>query len=209
MSDQREPGWLKTLGGGPPKKKAEQPDEKPRKCMICGYERYCNNCVANGDNHKAMFPQPDDCRSKFGYCPICAGDLDTGYECNKCGFDLQPYLKAPKRELSNDYAGGARCQDVTPKEEGSIPSPPAPNLAPMALRRLVLLKDHKDKFGKDMFYEIEQPKAWDGLHRYARKIIEAYEAAKEPLLLKKIAKEACVREEVAMWVLKAIGANYD
>lgn len=35
----------------------QQSVEKPRKCMICGYERYCNNCVANGDNHKAMFPQ--------------------------------------------------------------------------------------------------------------------------------------------------------
>lgn len=48
-----------------------------------------------------------------------------------------------------------------------------------------------------------------GYTKVASALIEAYEAAKEPLLLKKIAKEACVREEVAMWVLKAIGANYD
>lgn len=32
--------------------------------------------------------------------------------------------------LINRYAGGARCQDVTSKEEGSIPLPPAPNHQP-------------------------------------------------------------------------------
>lgn len=30
----------------------------------------------------------------------------------------------------------------------------------MALRRLVLLKEHKDKHGKDAYYEAEQPYAW-------------------------------------------------
>jgi len=34
------------------------------------------------------------------------------------------------------------------------------NLAPMALRRLVNLKKHKDKHGKDAYYEFEQPIAW-------------------------------------------------
>lgn len=38
---------------------SDQPVEKQRKCMICGYGRYCNNCVVNGDNHKAMFPPAD------------------------------------------------------------------------------------------------------------------------------------------------------
>lgn len=23
-------------------------------------------------------------------CPECGGELDTGWECNKCGFDAQP-----------------------------------------------------------------------------------------------------------------------
>ena len=27
-----------------------------RKCTICGYDRYCLNCQANGDNHAAMYP---------------------------------------------------------------------------------------------------------------------------------------------------------
>lgn len=27
-------------------------------------------------------------------CPNCLGDLDTGYECNTCGFDAAPWLKA-------------------------------------------------------------------------------------------------------------------
>lgn len=34
------------------------------------------------------------------------------------------------------------------------------NAAPMALRNLVTLKHHKDKHGKDAFYEEQQPKAW-------------------------------------------------
>jgi len=26
---------------------------------------------------------------KFEYCATCGGDLDTGWECNKCGLDWQ------------------------------------------------------------------------------------------------------------------------
>lgn len=28
----------------------------------------------------------------FEYCPSCGGDLDTGYECTKCGRDWQSYV---------------------------------------------------------------------------------------------------------------------
>lgn len=28
----------------------------------------------------------------FEYCPSCAGELDTGYECTKCGRDWQSYV---------------------------------------------------------------------------------------------------------------------
>lgn len=27
----------------------------------------------------------------FDYCPSCGGDLDTGWECNKCGRDWRPW----------------------------------------------------------------------------------------------------------------------
>lgn len=27
----------------------------------------------------------------FEYCPSCAGELDTGFECNKCGRDWRPW----------------------------------------------------------------------------------------------------------------------
>ena len=27
----------------------------------------------------------------FEYCPTCSGDLDTGWECNKCGLDWIEY----------------------------------------------------------------------------------------------------------------------
>lgn len=26
-------------------------------------------------------------------CPMCLGQLDTGWECNDCGFDAQPWIK--------------------------------------------------------------------------------------------------------------------
>lgn len=26
-------------------------------------------------------------------CPECGGELDTGWECNECGFDAKPELK--------------------------------------------------------------------------------------------------------------------
>ena len=30
---------------------------------------------------------------KIDICPECGGELDTGYECNACGFDGQPELR--------------------------------------------------------------------------------------------------------------------
>jgi hypothetical protein len=30
-------------------------------------------------------------RIDFDYCGVCGGTLDTGWECNKCGFDMRPY----------------------------------------------------------------------------------------------------------------------
>lgn len=29
-------------------------------------------------------------------CPKCGGELDTGWECNKCGYDALPHVK-PER----------------------------------------------------------------------------------------------------------------
>jgi hypothetical protein len=29
-------------------------------------------------------------------CPMCMGNLDTGYECNSCGYDAMPLIKAGK-----------------------------------------------------------------------------------------------------------------
>lgn len=30
---------------------------------------------------------------KENYCPDCGGELDTGWECNSCGYDAQPEAK--------------------------------------------------------------------------------------------------------------------
>jgi len=36
-------------------------------------------------------------------CPECGGELDTGWECNRCGFDAQPEMRAsPAREKIED-----------------------------------------------------------------------------------------------------------
>lgn len=39
-------------------------------------------------------------------CPICLGELDTGYECNDCGYDAMPWIKASRER--NDRAHDAR-----------------------------------------------------------------------------------------------------
>lgn len=30
----------------------------------------------------------------WDYCPSCAGELDTGFECNQCGRDWRPWATA-------------------------------------------------------------------------------------------------------------------
>jgi len=32
-------------------------------------------------------------------CPMCLGELDTGWECNECGYDAMPLVKGLKCEL--------------------------------------------------------------------------------------------------------------
>jgi hypothetical protein len=32
------------------------------------------------------------------YCPRCLGELDTGWECNECGFDAQSIANASNAE---------------------------------------------------------------------------------------------------------------
>lgn len=31
----------------------------------------------------------------FEYCPTCGSDLDTGWECNKCGLDWRDWVLMP------------------------------------------------------------------------------------------------------------------
>lgn len=33
----------------------------------------------------------DKRKMSFEYCPACAGELDTGFECKKCGRDWRPW----------------------------------------------------------------------------------------------------------------------
>lgn len=36
-------------------------------------------------------------------CPACQGDLDTGYECTRCGFDATPTLETRIGQALMDY----------------------------------------------------------------------------------------------------------
>jgi hypothetical protein len=29
-------------------------------------------------------------------CPMCLGNLDTGYECNDCGYDAMPWINTSR-----------------------------------------------------------------------------------------------------------------
>ena len=29
-------------------------------------------------------------------CPMCLGQLDTGWECNECGYDAKPWIDASR-----------------------------------------------------------------------------------------------------------------
>jgi hypothetical protein len=43
-------------------------------------------------------------RIKNDICPECAGSLDTGWECNSCGFDAAPEREWPPRVASGDLS---------------------------------------------------------------------------------------------------------
>lgn len=45
------------------------------------------NCPVHGFVRKQEPP-----KLEWEYCPACAGELDTGYECTKCGRDWQSYV---------------------------------------------------------------------------------------------------------------------
>jgi hypothetical protein len=32
------------------------------------------------------------------HCPMCLGHLDTGWECNECGFDAMPWITTSRAE---------------------------------------------------------------------------------------------------------------
>ena len=38
----------------------------------------------------------------WDYCPSCGGDLDTGYECTKCGRDWQSYVHDAALRIETD-----------------------------------------------------------------------------------------------------------
>lgn len=39
-----------------------------------------------------MPPEPKEKQEMlWDYCPSCAGELDTGFECDKCGRDWRPW----------------------------------------------------------------------------------------------------------------------
>jgi hypothetical protein len=50
--------------------------------------RFCQRSFSDS-LHANVPTQPPDIT--FEYCPTCGGDLDTGWECNKCGRDWRSW----------------------------------------------------------------------------------------------------------------------
>lgn len=42
-------------------------------------------------------------------CPQCGGELDTGWECNKCGYDAKPHTAPARCAAVNRNAGYVSC----------------------------------------------------------------------------------------------------
>lgn len=58
----------------------------------------------SGDNHAKY--QADLLAVAQDQCPVCGGELDTGWECNDCGKDCQPLLVMVRDEMSKVLARG-------------------------------------------------------------------------------------------------------
>lgn len=43
-------------------------------------------------------------KMEWDYCPSCAGDLDTGFECNNCGRDWRLYATIDVHQPESDSA---------------------------------------------------------------------------------------------------------
>lgn len=63
-----------------------------------------NDAVARRAKADANTPEA---RIANNLCPVCPGDLDTGWECNECGYDATPptYTSHPTTTAA-DKAGG-------------------------------------------------------------------------------------------------------
>lgn len=69
-------------------KSQEEGGDEARECSCHKFiHLHDGNCSVHGFVHKQEPP-----RLEWEYCPSCAGQLDTGYECAKCGRDWQSYV---------------------------------------------------------------------------------------------------------------------
>lgn len=49
---------------------------------------------------------------RFHFCPMCGGELDTGWECNICDYDCKPLVEsAQRRAVKPDEDAGSEAQD--------------------------------------------------------------------------------------------------
>lgn len=46
-----------------------------------------------GNGRRVVHTEGREARIANDQCPECGGELDTGWECNDCGFDAKPELK--------------------------------------------------------------------------------------------------------------------
>lgn len=50
-------------------------------------------------------------------CPKCGGELDTGWECNSCGYDAIPFVHIAWDKCDHEFSGWRAFTDGTGGEQ--------------------------------------------------------------------------------------------
>ena len=77
-----------------------------RRCMFCKREQPKQQPTNVSANPRGLPLNVISVLVSADRCPNCLGELDTGWECNSCGYDAKPWIEASKAK--NDRAHDAR-----------------------------------------------------------------------------------------------------
>ena len=131
------------------------------KCPVCNDSMYKSKPVCNCGFQEAIDAartastrQPDETPTPNWLLASARALLDLDAQNALAPHGIGGHARDIIQQFINVHRHVERLYNERPSErEASV-------LAMEALRRLVALKDHKDKIGKDAYYEFEQPIAW-------------------------------------------------